>query len=111
MSWVTIIWSMVASACLTLAAIHLLVWRARRSAWANLLFALTAVSTAVFAALAPYQPDLLCLAGFMSLLQIPPTYTNRVFNVHPALLPAFGGKGFYGHRVHAAVLASENRLV
>ena len=49
MSWVTIIWSMVASACLTLAAIHLLVWRARRSAWANLLFALTAVSTAVFA--------------------------------------------------------------
>ena len=46
MSYVTIIWSMVASACLTLAAVHVLVWWMQRNAWANLLFALTAVATA-----------------------------------------------------------------
>src|ERR1039457_7455947 len=46
MSWVTIIWSMVASACLTLAAVNLLVWCKKRTAWANLLFSLTAVGTA-----------------------------------------------------------------
>ncbi len=49
MSWVTVIWSMVASACLTLAAVHLLVWCMNRTAWANLLFSLTAVATAAFA--------------------------------------------------------------
>ena len=46
MSWVTIIWSMVASACLTLAALNLLVWCKKRAEWANLLFSLTAVGTA-----------------------------------------------------------------
>jgi two-component system, LuxR family, sensor kinase FixL len=49
MGWVTIIWAMIASACLTLALVHLLVWQRRREAWANLLFALTAAATAVFA--------------------------------------------------------------
>ena len=49
MSWVTIIWSMVASACLTLAAMHLLVWCKKRTAWSHLLFSLTAVATAVMA--------------------------------------------------------------
>jgi PAS domain S-box-containing protein len=49
MSWVTIIWSMVASACLTLAAIRLLVWWRQRTAWANLFFALTAVAAAAMA--------------------------------------------------------------
>jgi two-component system, LuxR family, sensor kinase FixL len=46
MSWVTIIWAMIASACLTLALVHF--WR-RREAWANLLFSVMAVATAVFA--------------------------------------------------------------
>ena len=49
MSWVTIIWSMVASACLTLAAMHLLIWCKKRTAWASLLFSLTAVATAAMA--------------------------------------------------------------
>ena len=49
MSWVTIIWAIIASACLTLALLHLLVWWQRREARANLLFALTAVATTVFA--------------------------------------------------------------
>jgi len=49
MSWVTIIWSMVAAACLTLAAMHLLIWGKKRTAWANLLFAVTAAGTAAVA--------------------------------------------------------------
>jgi two-component system sensor kinase FixL len=49
MSWVTIIWAMFSSAYLTLALVHVLVWRGRREAWANLLFTLSAVGTAVFA--------------------------------------------------------------
>jgi phosphoribosylglycinamide formyltransferase-1 len=61
-------------------------------------------STLVFDVVTPYQPDLVCLAGFMSLLVIPSRYDGRVLNVHPALLPAFGGKGYYGHHVHEAVL-------
>lgn len=51
--------------------------------------------------------DLLVLAGYMKLL--PPSLLsglkNRVVNIHPALLPAFGGAGFYGHRIHEAVIA------
>ncbi len=49
MPWVTILWSMVASACLTLAAIHLLIWSMNRAAWANLLFSLSALATAALA--------------------------------------------------------------
>jgi len=49
MSWVTIIWAMIVSACLTLAAMYLLVWCKKRTAWASLLFALTAVATAAVA--------------------------------------------------------------
>jgi formyltetrahydrofolate-dependent phosphoribosylglycinamide formyltransferase len=44
------------------------------------------------------------MAGFLKLLPIPPDFVNRVLNIHPALLPAFGGAGMYGHRVHEAVL-------
>jgi len=61
-------------------------------------------SQALFDVITPYSPDLIVLAGFMSLLKIPPQYKNKVINVHPALLPAFGGKGFYGRHVHEAVL-------
>lgn len=52
--------------------------------------------------------DLICLAGFMRILSsfLPETYPQRMLNIHPALLPAFGGKGMYGLRVHEAVLAS-----
>jgi phosphoribosylglycinamide formyltransferase 1 len=61
-------------------------------------------SAAIFNSIAPYKPDLICLAGFMSLLKIPPEYHHKVLNIHPALLPAFGGKGYYGHKVHESVL-------
>ncbi len=45
------------------------------------------------------------LAGFLRLLPIAEDYRGRILNIHPSLLPAFGGKGFYGDRVHKAVLA------
>jgi len=48
--------------------------------------------------------DLVVLAGWMSLLKIPPAYAGRIINIHPALLPSFGGKGMYGKRVHQAVI-------
>ena len=50
MSWITVIWSMVGSACLTLAAMHLMVWCKQRNAWANLLFSLAALASAGTAA-------------------------------------------------------------
>jgi len=50
--------------------------------------------------------DLVCMGGFLSLWRIPDEFTGRVMNIHPALLPDFGGPGMYGHRVHEAVLAA-----
>ncbi len=50
------------------------------------------------------EADLVLLAGYMVFFPITPTWTGKVMNIHPALLPAFGGKGFYGDRVHRAVL-------
>jgi len=50
--------------------------------------------------------DLVCLAGFNTLYRIPPLLAGKVINIHPALLPEFGGRGFYGLRVHEAVLAA-----
>lgn len=49
--------------------------------------------------------DLVCLAGFLQLLNIPDDFQGRVMNIHPALIPAFCGQGYYGHHVHEAVLA------
>jgi len=53
------------------------------------------------------QPDLIVLAGFLSILgeNIIETYRDKIINIHPALIPAFSGKGFYGLRVHEAALA------
>lgn len=49
--------------------------------------------------------DLVCLAGFLQLIQVPDDFLGRVMNIHPSLIPAFCGKGYYGHHVHEAVLA------
>ena len=62
-------------------------------------------SERLFATIREYDPDFVCLAGWLNLIRIPADYAQRVLNVHPSLLPAFGGKGMYGHRVHEAVLA------
>jgi formyltetrahydrofolate-dependent phosphoribosylglycinamide formyltransferase len=55
-----------------------------------------------------FQIDLVVLAGYVKLVPAPviAAYRGRIINIHPALLPAFGGKGMYGSRVHQAVLAS-----
>jgi len=50
--------------------------------------------------------DLVLNCGFLRLLHVPPEWLGRVLNIHPALLPRFGGKGMYGHHVHRAVLAA-----
>ncbi len=55
-----------------------------------------------------YQIDLVILAGYLKLIPTPLVrkYKYAMINIHPALLPNFGGKGYYGHRVHAAVIES-----
>jgi formyltetrahydrofolate-dependent phosphoribosylglycinamide formyltransferase len=50
--------------------------------------------------------DLVIQAGFLSLWHIPPHYVGKVMNIHPGLLPSFGGKGMFGHHVHESVLAA-----
>ncbi|MBX3357465.1 MAG: phosphoribosylglycinamide formyltransferase [Phycisphaeraceae bacterium] len=50
------------------------------------------------------------LAGYLKYINVPIEYRGRVVNIHPALLPAFGGQGMYGHRVHEAVLAAGCRV-
>lgn len=59
---------------------------------------------AISEAVAP--ADLVCMAGFLSKWTIPAEWEGRVINIHPALPPAFGGRGMYGRRVHEAVLAA-----
>lgn len=56
--------------------------------------------------LAAHGVDLVVLAGYLKLLAIPAAYEGRVINIHPALLPKFGGKGMHGEKVHAAVIAA-----
>lgn len=58
------------------------------------------------AELAKYDVDLIVLAGFLSPFQLRNRYAGRVLNIHPALIPAFCGKGFYGEKVHRAVIDS-----
>ncbi len=66
-------------------------------------------SARVFEELDERRVALAVLAGFLRLLRIPPRWSGRVLNIHPALLPRFGGRGFYGERVHRAVLESGER--
>lgn len=67
-----------------------------------------ALDAAMAATLAAYDVDLVVLAGYMKRLgpQVLERWHGRIINVHPSLLPKFGGKGMYGERVHAAVLAA-----
>ena len=61
-------------------------------------------SSLAFAAIEESGSELVVLAGFLRFLPIPDSWAGRVINIHPSLLPAFGGKGYYGDRVHAAAL-------
>ncbi|MEI6239139.1 MAG: phosphoribosylglycinamide formyltransferase [Planctomycetia bacterium] len=62
-------------------------------------------SAGIFAACRAAKADLVVMAGFLKLVEIPADFAGRVINIHPALLPAFGGQGFHGMHVHRAVLA------
>ncbi len=50
------------------------------------------------------RPDLICLCGYLRLLKIEPWMEGRIINIHPSLLPNYGGKGMFGMRVHEAVV-------
>jgi len=73
---------------------------------------LDAFDDALLGALAECKPDLIVLAGFMTIFgaSVVETYRNRIINVHPALIPSFCGKSFYGLHVHKAVLESGVKL-
>jgi phosphoribosylglycinamide formyltransferase-1 len=67
-----------------------------------------AFDDALLKILGEYEVDLIILAGYMKLIssRAIQAYRNRILNIHPALLPAFGGKGMYGIHVHEAVIES-----
>lgn len=67
-----------------------------------------AFSEAVYALLDAQRVDLVALGGFLSRLRVPARFANRIINVHPSLLPRFGGVGMYGRNVHEAVLAARD---
>ena len=62
--------------------------------------------SAIWSWLLELDVDLVILAGYLRLLPIVPEFAGRVLNIHPSLLPKFGGKGMHGDRVHQAVLAA-----
>lgn len=59
-----------------------------------------------------HQIEWICLAGLMTKLpeSVVERYSGRILNIHPALLPKFGGKGMYGHHVHEAVVAARESV-
>jgi phosphoribosylglycinamide formyltransferase-1 len=61
-------------------------------------------SAAIFDVCRESSVELVVMGGFIKHVLIPPDFENRVMNIHPGLIPAFCGKGFYGVRVHQAVL-------
>lgn len=67
-------------------------------------------SARITAVLEQWQPELIVCAGYLSLYLPPAQWRQRVVNVHPALLPAFGGPGMYGVHVHEAVLTSGSKV-
>jgi formyltetrahydrofolate-dependent phosphoribosylglycinamide formyltransferase len=81
---------------------------ARENSVPTMVLADPADSSAWIDALSQHQIDLVVLAGYLKLVPAPVVhrYRGRIINIHPALLPAFGGPGMYGHRVHEAVLAN-----
>ncbi|MFT5288523.1 MAG: phosphoribosylglycinamide formyltransferase-1 [Planctomycetota bacterium] len=77
-------------------------WKDHRTA--NPASAVESFSSAIFDQIEEQDCDLVVLAGFLRLLLVPPHWRGRVLNIHPSLLPAFGGPGFYGEHVHRSVI-------
>jgi formyltetrahydrofolate-dependent phosphoribosylglycinamide formyltransferase len=82
----------------------------RRSSFGSL----GAYSEGIHAAAAPYAPDFFVMAGFLRKMLVLPGWEGRILNIHPALLPEAApyaaGRGLFGERVHAAVLAHGDRM-
>jgi phosphoribosylglycinamide formyltransferase-1 len=68
-----------------------------------------AFSEACYAACEARSVDVICLAGWLKKLSVPKRWEGRILNIHPALLPAYGGPGMYGMHVHRAVVAAGER--
>lgn len=66
----------------------------------------------ILQALNKWKPDLIVLAGFLSKIpeSVVELFPNQIINIHPSLLPKYGGKGFYGINVHKAVLEAEEKF-
>lgn len=69
------------------------------------------LATEILNVLNQYHVDMIFLAGYMRLLHssILEKYNNRIFNIHPALLPKYGGKGMYGMNVHSVVIKAREK--
>jgi len=65
-----------------------------------------AMHDAVTDAIVRHRIDLVCLCGYLRKMRVDPPLAGKIINIHPALLPDFGGQGMYGERVHRAVLAA-----
>ena len=71
-----------------------------------------AFNDALLASLNEYQVDLVVLAGYLVIVpkNVVDAFENRIINIHPSLIPSFCGDGFYGLKVHEAVLARGNKV-
>jgi len=67
-------------------------------------------SNTIFDQLRELNVDLVIMAGFLALLKIPDDFHRRVLNIHPSLIPAFSGRGYYGARVHEAAIERGVRI-
>lgn len=78
---------------------------------AKLLGSEEALAEKILEVLEEYRIDMIFLAGYMRMLHpsVLERYHNRVFNIHPALLPKYGGRGMYGIHVHEAVIAAHEK--
>jgi formyltetrahydrofolate-dependent phosphoribosylglycinamide formyltransferase len=63
-----------------------------------------AMSTHIFDLCRAANVDLVTLAGYLNLIDVPDDFRYRVINIHPSLIPAFSGPGYYGHHVHEGVV-------
>ncbi len=69
-----------------------------------------AFGAAVFDSCRLHQPHVVVMAGFLKFAPVPPDFAGRVMNIHPALIPSFCGRGFYGLKVHESVLECGAKL-
>jgi phosphoribosylglycinamide formyltransferase-1 len=73
-------------------------------------FKLTTTAARLYQKIDDLKIDLIVLAGFLKVMPTHPAWQNKIINIHPSLLPRFGGKGMYGKKVHEAVLGSKESL-